>query len=101
MTNSKEISKELLKDPNFIAYQKAEAEGLFKDLEPGTYVAFVHGLLVGTATTFQELDDLRISGNRLFFHQVNIPEEIIDIPTFEIEEGSDIIPPSPPVSGSI
>jgi hypothetical protein len=78
------VSNDLLQDPNFIAFNQAEQDGVFKDLEPGTYVAFVHGALVGNAPTIEALlalEALKSQEETVLCHQVNLPKEVIDIPT--------------------
>ena len=76
------VSKNLAKDPNYIAYQKALKDQEFERMEPGTYVAYHEGQLVGTGMDreafFNELRDKGVEG--CFFHQVGIPERVVDIP---------------------
>jgi len=76
-------SREPRKDPNYIAYQKALKTGAFEKMEPGTFVAYHEGKLVGTGTDrdmlLRGVRDKGIQG--FFLHQVGVPEEVIDIPT--------------------
>lgn len=65
-------------DPNFIAFQRAESLGQFSNLDPGTYVAFHEGKLVGTEADkkklFQLLGEKGIPG--FFYRQVGVPVRV-------------------------
>ena len=76
---TKIVSKDLAEDPNYLAYQRALESGEFTNFEPGTFVAFHKGKLVGTGIDrdklFEELGKKGIGG--FLSHQVNIAEEPI------------------------
>lgn len=69
---------EFANDPNWLAYQKALSSGQFKNVKPGNYVAYVDGQLVATGTFEQILEATK--GKGAMVHQVNTPEEVIDMP---------------------
>lgn len=62
------------KNPNIIAYKKDLKEGVFVSFEPGTYVAYSDGKLVGFAKDieqlFRKLSEKGIEG--FYFDQVNV-----------------------------
>jgi hypothetical protein len=66
-------------DPNCLAYQEALKAGQFKEMTPGDYVAYFEGKLIASGPRDKVLEEIRGKGAML--HQVNHPEEIIDIPT--------------------
>jgi hypothetical protein len=82
------ISADLANDPNYIAYLDALAAGQFETYEPGTFVAYHEGQLVGTGTDrdslFQELHQQGIQG--FFYHQVGVPERIVHLRSPHIVE---------------
>ena len=79
--NKATVDDELANDQNWQAYQQALTEDKFKDLQPGTYVAFYEGEQVGSGmdreALFQELFDKGIVG--FFYHQVGVPERVVHL----------------------
>ena len=73
------ISEELANDPNFIAYNEAKNSGQFDELEPGTFVAFHEGKLVGTATDRDQLAESLLEKGiegGYYYKQVNAPKTV-------------------------
>jgi len=74
---------ELANDLNWQAFQVALKSGQFKELVPGTWVAYVDGQLVASGTHQQVMES--VEGKGAMIKEVNVPERVIDIPTvFEI-----------------
>ena len=75
------VDADLANAPNYLAYQAAVTGGQFENLQPGTYVAYHEGELVGSGmdrdTLFQELHQKGIQG--FFFHQVGVPEVTVHL----------------------
>jgi hypothetical protein len=70
------------KDINYLAYKTAAENGDFDGFTPGTWVAFVQGILVGTSLTRDGIDELADQAtinteDSAFIHQVNQPEPVI------------------------
>ncbi len=42
-------------DPDYLAFETAQKEGKFAELEPGTYVAFYNGIWIATAESFERI----------------------------------------------
>ena len=72
-------NKDLSDDPNHKAFEEAKAEGTFRDLPRGTYVAFVAGNFVGHGSDAHELiQDLYSRGitESIYYKRVNDSEKI-------------------------
>lgn len=83
LENREKRSNDLSEDLNIKAYEADVDGGTFSNYEPGTFVAYNNGGLVGSAKDreqlFKELREKGVEG--FFYHQVGVPEEIIDVPT--------------------
>lgn len=76
------IDESLAQDPNFIACQKAVERGQFRDLKPGTYVAYAEGELVGTGMDREQvLQEMKESNFKkgVYIHQVNVPQRVVHL----------------------
>lgn len=51
------MANEIL-DPDYLAFLKAQNEGRFSTLTPGTFVAFYNGIWIATASSFEEITSL-------------------------------------------
>jgi hypothetical protein len=73
------IDPDLANDADYLAYVEARDSGKFDGLEPGTFVAFVKGVLFTTAASFDELfqqEKMKDLTDDAFIHEVNVPEQI-------------------------
>lgn len=57
------MPQEAIIDVDYLAFLKAEADGLFDDLEPGTLVAILNGVILGNAPDFETLHKLDFMQN--------------------------------------
>jgi hypothetical protein len=68
-------------DPNIMAFQKAQKSGQFEKIEPGTWVAFHEGALIGSNVDrdilSQELQ--KTNAGEILYKQVGIPERIVNM----------------------
>lgn len=82
------VSEELAKDPNWVAYQTALKAGQFESMEPGTYVFYHDGQLVGSGMDKHKLlEEIRHKNiERGFLHQVGVPERVIHLPPYITEK---------------
>ena len=79
MSKEFSIDPKLADDPNYLAYIQAEVAGQFKDLQPGTLIAFMNGIMIATASSWEELVQQENMKNRtgaVFVEQVNMEKPI-------------------------
>jgi hypothetical protein len=78
--NFSDSSKKLADDPNYVAFNEAQNQGVFKDLPPETHVAFINGNFVGYSSDkeelFKRIFEEGLEGE-IFYKKVNTPERIL------------------------
>lgn len=72
-------TEQVANDPNWLAYQEALKAGQFKEMTPGDYVAYFEGKLIASGPREKVLEV--IEGKGAMLHQINYPEEVVEIPT--------------------
>ena len=86
------ISKEAMRDPNFLATRLAEVQGEFNDLPPGTWVAYQDGKLIGTGesaeTLSQSIAGIRDPKKEVMMHQVNVEQPVRRLRSPKVARGN-------------